>query len=119
MALVTKHVVNACHRNAILVVHFIVRDAAALKAKLGARWSTSVYKGEWAYRMHSKAFKDKVRLQFHSKSFSLKQLYNSLRCFICKILKFKAGFILKFKVVCVAMRTLVMNHNSRDSFMLS
>ena len=64
----------------------------------------SVYRGEWAYRMRSEAFKDKARLQLHSKNFGLKQ----------KILKYKADFILKFKVVCVATCTLVMNCYSRD-----
>ena len=79
VALVTKHVVNACHRNTILVVHFIVGGAAVLMAKLGTSWSASVYRGEWAYRTHSKAFKDKARLQLHSKSFGLKQLSNSFK----------------------------------------
>ena len=74
MVLVRKCVVNACHRSAILVVHFIVGGAAVLMAKLGARRSASVYKGEWAYRTCSEAFKDKARLQLHSKSFGLKQL---------------------------------------------
>ena len=58
-----------------IVVHFIVGGAAVLVAKLGTRWSTSVYRGEWAYHMGSEAFKDKARLQLHSKSFGLKQLY--------------------------------------------
>ena len=74
VALVTKRVMNACHRSAILVVHFIVGGTAVLMANLGARWSASVYKGEWAYRTRSEAFKDKARLQLHSKSFGLKQL---------------------------------------------
>ena len=74
VALVTKHVVNACHRSAILVVYFIVGGAAVLMAKLGARWSASVYRGEWVYCTRSEAFKDKARLQLHSKSFGLKQL---------------------------------------------
>ena len=39
VALVTKHVVNAYHRSAILVVHFIVGGAAVLMAKLGTIWS--------------------------------------------------------------------------------
>ena len=68
MALVTKHVVNACPRSAILVIHFIVGAVAVLKAKLGTRRSISVYRGEWAYRTRSEAFKDKARLQLHSKS---------------------------------------------------
>ena len=70
---------NACHRSAILVVHFIVGGAIALMAKLGTRQSASVYKGEWAYRTRSKAFKDKARLQLHSKNFGLKQLSNSFK----------------------------------------
>ena len=97
---------NACHRSAILVVHFIVGGTAVLVAKLGTRQSTSVYRAEWAYCSHSEAFEDKARLQLHSKSFGLKQLSNS---FICKILKYKAGVILKFKVVYIAKHTLVMN----------
>ena len=79
MALVTKHIVNTCHRSAVLVVHFIVRDAAALMAKLGTRRSTSVYKGEWAYHTRGEAFKDKARLQLHSKNFGLKRLSNSFK----------------------------------------
>ena len=60
MALVTKHVVNACPRSAILVIHFILRGAAVLVAKLGTRQrSTSVYRSEWAYHTRSEAFKDK------------------------------------------------------------
>ena len=74
MALVTKRVVNACHRSAILVIHFIVGGAAVLVAKLGTRRSTLLYKGEWAYWTRSEAFKDKARLQLHSKNFSLKQV---------------------------------------------
>ena len=53
-----ERVVNACHRSAILVVHFIVGDAAVLMAKLGARRSASVYRGEWAYCTRNKAFKN-------------------------------------------------------------
>ena len=63
VALVTKRIVNACHRSAILVIHFIVGGAAVLVAKLGTR---SVYRGEWVYRMHSEPFKDKARVQLHS-----------------------------------------------------
>ena len=100
MALVTKRVANACHRSAIFVVHFIVGGAAVLVAKLGTRRSTSVYRGVWAYRTRSEAFKDKASLQLHSKTFSLKQLCNSFKC---KILKYKGGF------ACTATRTLVMN----------
>ena len=74
MALVTKCVVNACYRSAILVIYLIVGGAAVLMAKLGARWSTSVYRGEWVYYMRSEAFKDKTRLQLHSKNFGLKQV---------------------------------------------
>ena len=64
MALVTKRVVKAFHRSAILVIHFIVRDAAALMAKLGTRRSASLYKGEWAYRMHSEALKTRLGSSF-------------------------------------------------------
>ena len=115
MALVTNCVMKACHRSAILVIHFIVGGTAVLMVKL-TRQSTSVYGGEWAYCMCSEAFDDKGRLQLHSKSFGLKQLYNS---FICKILKYKAGFILKFKVVCIVTCTLVMNCYSHDLLVLS
>ena len=76
VALVTKCIVNTCPRSAVLVVHFIVGGTAVLTAKLGTRQSTSVYRGEWAYLTGSKAFKDKDRLQLHSKNFSLKQLCN-------------------------------------------
>ena len=79
VALVTKRVVNACHRSAILVVHFIVGAVAVLKVKLGTRRSISVYRGEWAYHTRSEAFKDKVRIQLHSKSFGLKHLSNSFK----------------------------------------
>ena len=72
VALVTKRVLNAYPRSAILVVHFIVGGIAVLMAKLGRRRSASVYRGEWAYCTHSEAFKDKARLQLHSKSFGLK-----------------------------------------------
>ena len=81
VTLVTKHVMNACPRSAILVVHFIVGGTAVLVAKLGTRRSASVYRGEWAYRIHSEAFTDKAKLQLHSKSFGLKQLSNSLNKF--------------------------------------
>ena len=74
MALVTKRVVNACPRSAILVVHFIAGCVAVFMAKLGTRRSASVYRGEWAYRTCSEAFKDKARLQLHSKNFGLKQV---------------------------------------------
>ena len=73
MALVTKRVMNACPRSAILVIHFIVGAVAVLMAKLGTRRSIAVYRGEWAYRTRSEAFKDKARLQLHSKNFGLKQ----------------------------------------------
>ena len=43
-------------------------------AKLGTRRSASVYRGEWAYHKRSEAFKDKARLQLHSKKFGLKQV---------------------------------------------
>ena len=72
MALVTKRVRNACPMSAILVVHFIVEGVAVLMAKLGRRRSASVYRGEWAYRTRSEAFKDKARFQLHSKNFGLK-----------------------------------------------
>ena len=75
VALVTKRIVNACPRSAILVVHFIVVVfVAVFMAKLGTRRSASVYRDEWAYRTRSEAFKDKARLQLHSKNFSLKQV---------------------------------------------
>ena len=74
MALVTKRVVNACPRSAILVIHFIVGGVAAFMAKLETRRSASVYRGEWAYRTRSEAFKVKARLQLHSKNFGLKQV---------------------------------------------
>ena len=61
---VAKHVMNTCHRNAILGIHFIVGGAAVLMAKLGTRQSASVYRGEWEYRTRSEAFKDNVRLSF-------------------------------------------------------
>ena len=88
-------------------------------AKLGRIQSASVYRGEWVYRMCSEAFKDKARLQPHSKIFGLKQLCNNLNNFIWKILKDKGSFILKFKVLCVAMHTLVMNCYSHDLLVLS
>ena len=52
---------------------FILGGVAVLVAKLGTRRSISVYRGEWAYHTRSKAFKDKARLQLHSKNFGLKQ----------------------------------------------
>ena len=104
--LINKARRNACPRSAILVVHFIVGGVAVFMAKLGTRRSASVYRGEWACLTRGEAFKDKARLQLHSKNFGLS--------FICKILKYKAGFILKFKVACDTMCTLVMNGNSRD-----
>ena len=64
----------ACHRSAILVVHFIVGGVAVITAKLGTQRSASVYRGEWAYCLRSEAFKDKDRLQLHSKNFGLKQV---------------------------------------------
>ena len=104
---------NACHRSTIFVVHFIIGGVAVLVAKIGTRWSTLLYKGEWAYCMHSEAFKDKARLWLHSKGFGLKKLYNTFKKFY---LKYKA---LKFKAVCVAMCTLVINCYSRDLLVLS
>ena len=74
VALVTKRVVNACPRSAILVVHFIVEGVAVFMAKLGTRRSASVYRGEWACLTRGEAFKDKARLQLHSKNFGLKQV---------------------------------------------
>ena len=74
VALVIKGVVNTCPRSAILVIHFIVGGVAVFMAKLGTRRSASVYRGEWVYRTHSEVFKDKARLQLHSKNFSLKQV---------------------------------------------
>ena len=52
----------------------ILRAIAVLKAKVGTRRSISVYRGEWAYRTRSETFKDKARLQLHSKNFGLKQV---------------------------------------------
>ena len=74
MALVTKRVVNAWPRCAILVIYFIVGGVAAVMAKVGTTWSTSVYRGKWAYHTRCEAFKDKARLQLHSKNFGLKQV---------------------------------------------
>ena len=68
MPLVTKRVVNVCPRSAMLVIHFIVGGVAVFMAKLRTR-SASVYRGEWVYRTRSEAFKDKARLQLHSKNF--------------------------------------------------
>ena len=102
--------------SAILVIHFILGYAAVLMAKLGTSQSTSVYRGEWAYHTHSEAFKDKARLQFHSKNFGLSNFVILLNSFICKILKYKA---IKFKVVGIAMHTLVMNCYSHDLLVLS
>ena len=101
MAVVTKCVMNTCHRSAILVVHFIVGGAAVLVAKLGTTWSAPIYRGEWGYCTRSETFKDKARLQLHSNNV---------------LLTYKA---VKFKVVCVATRTLVMNCYSRDLLVLS
>ena len=80
MALVAKRIVNTFPRIAILVVHFI-GGTAVLVAKLGTRWSVSMYRGEWACHTCSEEFKDKARLQLHSKSFGLKQLSNSFKKF--------------------------------------
>ena len=57
-----------------------------------------------------------LKTRLCSKSFDLKQLSNS---FVCEIPKFKADFILKFKVACVATCTLVMNCYSHDLLVLS
>ena len=75
VALVTRRIMNTCPRSATLVVHFIEGGVAVLMAKLGTRWSISVYRGEWAYRMCSEAFKDKARLQLYSKNFGLNEFY--------------------------------------------
>ena len=64
VALVTKRVVNACHRSAILVVHFIVGGAAVLVVKLGTGRSASVYIGEQAYRTRSEALKTRLGSRF-------------------------------------------------------
>ena len=61
--------------SAILVIHFIVGDSAALIAKLRTRRSASVYIGELAYYKRSEAFKDKARLQLHSKNFGFVIVY--------------------------------------------
>ena len=61
-------------KEAILVVHFIVGAVAVLMAKLGTRRSISVYRGEWANQTRNEAFKDKGRLQLHSKNFGLKHV---------------------------------------------
>ena len=75
MALVTKRVMNACPRSAILVIHFIVGGTAVYSWQSWEQDEVlSVYGGEWAYRTRSEAFKDKARLQFHSKNFDLKLL---------------------------------------------
>ena len=82
MALVTKRAVNACHRNTILVLHFIVGGTAVLVAKIGTRRNTLLYKGEWVYRTRSEAFKDKARLRLYSKVFGLKNFIILLKSFI-------------------------------------
>ena len=64
MALVTKHIMNACPRSAILVVHFIAGDVAVFMAKLGTRRSASVYRGEWAYRTLVKHLKTRLGSSF-------------------------------------------------------
>ena len=74
MALVTKRVINACPRSGILVIPFIDGDVVVFMVKLRTRRSASVYRGEWAYCMRSESFKDKARLQLHSKNFGLKQV---------------------------------------------
>ena len=65
--------------SAIVVIHSIIGHAAALVVKLGTRQRASVYRGEWAYHTCSEAFKDKARLQLHSKNFGLKQLCNAFK----------------------------------------
>ena len=74
VALVTKRVVNDCPSSAVLVVYFIVGSVTVLTAKLGTKLNILVYRGEWAYRTRSEAFKDKARLQLHSNNFGLKQV---------------------------------------------
>ena len=64
VALVTKRVVNACPRSAILVVHFIVGAIAVHIAKLGTRRSISVYRGEWAYVRVAKHLKTRLGSSF-------------------------------------------------------
>ena len=71
MAIVTKRAVNGSPRSVILVVHFIVGGVPVLMEQDEV---LSVYRVEWAYRARNEAFKDKARLQLHSKSFGLKQL---------------------------------------------
>ena len=56
---------------------FHSRGVAVLMAKLGTRRGASVYRGEWAYRTRSEAFKDKARLQLYSKNFGLNKFYLS------------------------------------------
>ena len=65
----------------ILVIHFNEGDAAVLMVKLGTRQNTSVYRGECMYHTCRDTFKDKARLQIHSKNFGLEQLCNSLNSF--------------------------------------
>ena len=64
VALVTKCIMNTYHRSAILVVHFIVGGTEVLVAKLGTRWSTSVYRGEWAYHTSSEVLKTRLGSRF-------------------------------------------------------
>ena len=71
MVLVTKRVVNVCPRSAILIVHFIVGGVPVLMEQDEV---LSVYRGEWTYHTRSEAFKDKARLQIHSKNFCLQQV---------------------------------------------
>ena len=88
MALVTKRVMNACPRSVILVIHFIVGGVAVLMAKLGTRRSASVYRGEWAYRTRSKAFKTRLGSSFTVRLLALNNFLIVLNSFIRKILKY-------------------------------
>ena len=84
MALVTKRIMNAFPRGqkqCNISCSFHSGRAAVLVAKVGTIQSASVYRGERANHMRSEAFKDKARLQLHSKNFGLKQLCNN-----CKML---------------------------------
>ena len=129
VALITKRVVNTCPRiqRQCYISHSFHSQrhynshVVAMQEQDGALQCIidNMYQGEWACCMHSKAFKDKARLQIHSKSFGLKEILIVLNTFICKILKCKASFISKFKIACVAMCTLVMNCYSRDLLVLS
>ena len=72
MALVTKHVVNACHKSAILVVHFIVGGAAVLVVKKGQDRTLQCTEMSGRTVHVAKHLKTRLTLQLHSKGFSLK-----------------------------------------------